>query len=59
MLQGVSYLMAKLEPKRKEEWSRPIRESMTIWLKGQDNITYTEKVISYKQVAPLVCWVQC
>lgn len=44
MLQGVSYLMAKLEPKRKEEWSRPIRESMTIWLKGQDNITYTDKV---------------
>lgn len=44
MLQGVSYLMAKLEPNRKDQWSRPIRDTMTTWLRGQDNITYTEKV---------------
>lgn len=44
MLQGVSYLLAKLDPAKKEQWSRPIRETMTTWLRGQDNITYTEQV---------------
>ena len=44
MLQGVSYLLAKLDPGKKEQWSRPIRETMTTWLRGQDNITYTPKV---------------
>jgi len=44
MLQGVSYLLAKLDPAKKDQWSRPIRETMTTWLRGQDNITYTEQV---------------
>jgi hypothetical protein len=47
MLQGTSYLMAKLEPNRKDQWSRTIRDSMATWLRGQDNITYTEKVLPY------------
>lgn len=45
MLQGVSYLLAKLDPGKKDLWSRPIRETMTTWLRGQDNITYTPKVV--------------
>jgi hypothetical protein len=36
--------MAKLEPSKKDQWSRPMRDTMATWLRGQDNITYTEKV---------------
>lgn len=55
MLQGVSYLMAKLEPNKKDQWSRPMRESMATWLRGQDNITYTEKVRTFVLLGPR-CW---
>jgi hypothetical protein len=54
MLQGVSYLMAKLEPSRKDQWSRTIRDSMATWLRGQDNITFTPKVRSKKDAGSAV-----
>jgi hypothetical protein len=54
MLQGVSYLMAKLEPSKKDQWSRPMRDTMATWLRGQDNITYTEKVCRLTSLLQLV-----
>jgi hypothetical protein len=44
MVQPTGYLLAKLDPSRKEEYSRPIRDVMALWLNAQSNITYTPKV---------------
>jgi hypothetical protein len=44
VLQGTGYLLAKMDPKNKDQWSRPLRDGMAIWLKSQQNITYTPKV---------------
>jgi hypothetical protein len=46
MVQPTGYLLAKLDPSRKEEYSRPIRDVMALWLNAQSNITYTPKVRS-------------
>jgi hypothetical protein len=51
VLQGAGYLLAKLDPPRKDVWSRPMREGMNIWLKAQQNITYTPKVRPSRQGA--------
>ncbi|WIA22858.1 hypothetical protein OEZ86_009804 [Tetradesmus obliquus] len=47
MVQPTGYLLAKLDPSRKEEYSRPIRDVMALWLNAQSNITYTPKGLAW------------
>lgn len=46
LIQGVGYLMAKLDPANKDKYLNPIREVMKLWLTASSNITYTPKVKS-------------
>lgn len=44
LVQAVGYLLAKQDAAKKEEYSKPIRDVMNLWLTASSNITYTPKV---------------
>lgn len=44
LVQGVGYLMAKLDSANKDKYMTPISSVMKLWLTAQSSISYTPKV---------------
>eukprot|EP00878_Enallax_costatus_P032996 GHUV01036361.1.p1 GENE.GHUV01036361.1~~GHUV01036361.1.p1 ORF type:complete len:360 (+),score=63.97 GHUV01036361.1:108-1187(+) len=47
LVQGVGYLLAKLDPSNKDKYMSPIRDVMKLWLSAQSSISYTPKGMAY------------